>query len=144
MISELLSTERADALAYAHHAIGNRFPTLEANTVDTIKLASLGLILKRKELSDNGVIVFAKRFEEIAEQGEDGPWLYSFPHDLLRDLADLGPERLIEVAAAWTSTEEAQLDGWTVSATTEFLKALSEFCAKAAAEGRDLFLFVSL
>jgi hypothetical protein len=144
MISELLSTSRSDALAYACQSGTNNFPKLEANTVDTIKLASLALILDGKALRDDEVMSFIDRFEEIANQGEDGPWLYVCPRGFQLALADLRPDRVLEVAQAWVATEEAQLDGWTVADTTEFLRALSAFCAETAAAGRDLFLFVSL
>lgn len=75
MMSELLSTSRSDGLAYACQSVKNGFPKLEANTVDAIKFASLVLILDGKELRDDKVIAFADRFEDIANQGEDGPWL---------------------------------------------------------------------
>ena len=144
MISELLLTSRSDALAYANQSVEASIPKLEANTVDTIKLASLALILDSKELLDDDVIAFANRFEDVANQGEDGPWLYVCPRDFRLDLAELSPDRLREVAEAWVTTEEAQLDQWTVTDTEEFLNALSQFCAKTSADDSDLFLFVSL
>jgi hypothetical protein len=104
----------------------------------------LALILDGNELRDDDVIAFANRFDDIANKGEDGPWLYLGPRDFLLDLAHLSSGRLLEVAEAWTATEEAILDQWSVADTTEFLKALSKFCAETVAEGRDLFLFVSL
>jgi hypothetical protein len=144
MLSELLSASRPDALAYACQPVKNSFPKLEANTVDTIKLASLALILDGKELRDDDVIAFANRFEDIANQEENAPWLYVCPREFWLDLATLGQERVPEVAEAWVATEEAQLDQWTVADTTEFLKALCKFCAGTVVEGGDLFLFVSL
>jgi hypothetical protein len=144
MMSELLSTSRSDALAYVCQAVQNGFPTLEANTVDTIKLASLALILDGKTLGDDDVFAVADRFEDIANRGEDGPWLYMCPRDFLLLLAELSPSRLAAVAQAWALTEEAQLDQWTELETTEFLKALSKFCAETVSDGDDLFLLVSL
>lgn len=144
MMSELLSAPRADALAYACRSANNSLPRLEAHTVDTIKLASLVLILDSKELRDDDVIAVANQFEDIANQGEDGPWLHLCPRESLQHLASLSPERVLRVAEAWAATEEAQLDRWTVADTTEFLKALSKFYAETVAEHRDIFLFVSL
>lgn len=144
MMSELLSTSRSDALAYACQSDTSSVSKLEANSVDTIKLASLALILDGKELRDDDVIAFASRFEDVANQGDDGPWLYVYPREALLDLAEMSPGRVPEIAEAWAATEEAQLDQWTVAGTTAFLKALSEFCAKTVAENRDLFLFISL
>lgn len=63
MMSELLSASRAHALAYACQSAKNSFPKLEANTVDTIKPASLALILDSKELRDDDLIAFANRGE---------------------------------------------------------------------------------
>ena len=144
MMSELLSASRSDALAYACQSDEISLSKLEANTIDTIKLASLTLILDGKELRDDDVIALANRFEDIANQDEDGPWLYVYPRQALLDLAEMNPSRVPEIAEAWTATEEAQLDQWTVADTTEFLKALSAFCAETVAENRDIFLFVSL
>jgi hypothetical protein len=144
MISELLLASRADALAYAGQSVEPGFPKLEANTVDTIKLANLALILDGKGLLDDDVIAFANRFEDVANRGEDGPWLYVCPRDFRLHLAQLRPDRVLEVAEAWAATEEAQLDHWTVTDTEDFLKALSKFCVETSADGSDLFLFVSL
>jgi hypothetical protein len=144
MKSELLSTSRSNALAYICQTVRNGFPTLDANTVDTIKLASLALILDGKPLGDDDVIAVADRFEDIANRGEDGPWLYVCPRDFFLLLAELSPSRMPAVAQAWALTEEAQLDQWTEPETTEFLKVLSKFCAKTDADENSLFLFVSL
>lgn len=144
MMSELLSTSRSDALMYACQSVKDGFPKLAAHTVDAIKLANLALILDGKELRDDDVISFANRFEDIANQGEDGPWLYVCPRELLLFLADLHPSRVPDVAKAWVLTEEAQLDQWTEADTTAFLKALSNFCARTIVEENDLFLFVYL
>lgn len=70
--------------------------------------------------------------------------LYVCPREFLLGFADLGPGCVRDAAKAWALTEEAQLDQWTVAETTEFLKAVSNFCAKTVAEDNDLFLFVSL
>lgn len=144
MMSELLSTSRSKALAYACQSINDGVPTLAADTVDAIKLASLALILDSKELGDDNVISFAHRFEDIANQGEDGPWLYLCPRALFILLANLHPSRVPDVAKAWVLTEEAQLDQWTEADTTAFVTSLSNFCTRTIAEKNDLFLFVYL
>lgn len=134
MMSELLSASRSDALAYARSSARNTLPVLEANTVDAIKFASLALIMDDKGLDDD-VIAFANRFEDIACDGEDGPWLFVCPREFLHRLADLTPERVSKVAEAWAATEEARLDRWDVAETTEFLKSLTNFCAESVAAG---------
>jgi hypothetical protein len=144
MMSELLSASRSTALKYACGSRTNSLPTLAANTVDAIKLASLVLILDGKALDDDKVIAVANRFENIAFQGDDGPWLFMCPPEYLPGLADINPDRMFEVAETWAATEEARLDRWAVADTTEFLKSLSTFCGETAAQGRDLFLFVVL
>jgi hypothetical protein len=142
MMSLLLSASRSDALAYACGSARNSLPAIEANTVDAIKLASLALIINGEELSDDDVIAFTNRFEDIASYGEDGPWLFVCPRESLYGLADLAPGRVPEVAEAWAATEEARLDRWDVADTKKFLSSLSEFCSESVAAGKDLFLFV--
>ena len=144
MMSEMLSATRSDALAYARGSTRENLAALEANTVDAIKLASLALIIAGKDLTDEDVIAFANRFEDIPCHGEDGPWLFACPREFLHGLADLSPERMPEIAEAWAGTEEACLDRWNVADTRDFLQCVSTFCADSVAAGRDLFLFVAL
>jgi hypothetical protein len=145
IISEIVVGRRDETkqiLANADQA--KALPTLEANTVDVVKLASLALLLKGEPLDDDLVIEQARHFEEIGQQGDNGPWLYVFPNDLCKQLANLNEEHALSVAVAWSETEEARLDRWNPSDTAKFLKDLSRLASTARNVAEDLILFVSL
>lgn len=145
MFQEIISAKREKALGamLAKEGMG-ALPTLEAHTVDTIKLSSLLLILRGEPLDDEQFGKCMKSFEEIGGQGENGPWLYVLPDELHDRLAQMADERFSEVAAAWSQTEEAQMDRWEVEEAEKFLRDLSSFAATARSQTLNLLLFESL
>ena len=145
MLSDLIAATAEDAqsiLSTPAHA--NVWPTLEAKTVDRVKLASLALLLRDKLPDDEPVIQYMKSFQSLADGGEEGPWIELVPTDLVDDLAKLQDDRVQAVAAAWANTEEARLDGWSAKHAASFLHELSVFAGSARAQGRMVLLWISL
>ena len=145
MLTDLLAAkpEDADAILSTNGHAGV-WPTLEANTVDQVKLASLALILRGQPVEAGEVTKLVEAFKSLATGGEDGPWIDLVPESLVQDLTALSSDRIETVATAWASTEEARLDRWEAEDAVAFLKELSSFAASAAAQSRSLLLWVCL
>jgi hypothetical protein len=145
MLIDLLAAKPEDAGAImTTNGHAGVWPTLEAKTVDQVKLASLALILRDQPLEAEEVGKLVESFKSLATGGEDGPWIDLVPESLVHDLAELTSDRIWSVAAKWASTEEAQLDRWKAEDAAAFLKELSAFAASAVAQSRSLLLWVCL
>jgi len=145
MLTDLISARAEEAqaiLSTPGHA--NIWPTLEAKTVDQVKLASLAFILKGKPLDDGPVIEYMKTFENLASAGEEGPWLNLLPIDLVEYLARLRDDQIAAVATAWAATEEARLDRWNAKEVESFVRELSAFAGSARAQDRMVMLWACL
>lgn len=145
MLTDLIAATPEEAhaiLATSGHA--NVWATLEANTVDQVKLASLAFILRGSRPEPSEVVNFAESFKNLSSSGEDGPWIDLVPEELAHALAALPANRIQAVAAQWASTEEAILDRWQAADTAVFLQELSAFAASAVAQNKSLLLCVCL
>lgn len=119
-------------------------PSLEANTVDSIKLASLSLILSDQRMDDASVIACMEDFQRVNPDSENGPWLEVIPDDLVHKLKDLLPARHSHVAQQLIQTEEAVLDGWELESTTQFVRNLVAFTRENVQGSKKLLLLTSL
>lgn len=144
MLTDLIAAnpEEADAiLSTQGHA--TVWPTLEAKTVDHVKLASLAFILRGLPPDDTPVIEYMKKFKEVGAAGEEGPFMFQVPSDLVGLLAAIPSSRFEAFGEAWVRTEEAQRDGWSASQTASFLRELSAFAASAKSQSKGMLLWLS-
>jgi hypothetical protein len=145
MLIDLISAPSAEAEAIlttsGHEAV---WPTLVAKTVDQIKLASLAFLLSGKDLSDVMVVEYSESFVPLATGGDDGPWVYLVPPDLVASLVDMQDDRIDHFAQAWALTEELQLDRWSVADASAFLRELKRFAIETCESKRELLLWVCL
>jgi hypothetical protein len=145
MLIDLIAAKAEEAqaiLSTSGHA--TVWATLEARTVDHVKLASLAFILKGKPPEDEPVIAYMKSFENLVSASDDGPWINLLPADLVEDLARLSEDKVAVVARAWAATEEAKLDGWNEEDVSLFLREFSVFAASAIAQEKNILLWVCL
>jgi hypothetical protein len=152
MLIDLVAAKPEDAeviLSNLGHA--SIWPTLEAKTVDQVKLASLAFILRTKPLIPDVIgeyikVIgeYIKEFKPLASGGDEGPWIDQLPDELVKDLVALRDEQIPSVAAAWAVTEEAKLDRWNAKDAEAFLRELSAFAASAVAQGRSVLLWLCL
>jgi len=145
MLFDLIAATPEDAeaiLSNVQHA--SIWPTLEAKTVDQVKLASLAFILRAKPLDSDAVVEYINEFKLLASGGDDGPWIHQLPDGLVRDLAALQDHQVPSIATAWAATEEARLDRWNPKDVQPFLRELSAFAASAVAQGRVVLLWLCL
>ncbi|QGW80399.1 hypothetical protein [Variovorax paradoxus] len=118
----------------------DRWPTLQAKGVETIKLATLYCAISGKDYHND----LQKSFQLVGGDKEEGPWVFEFPGDILRCVARLDSSNLHGVAQAWQATEEVQMDGWSVDDASEFIRALSVHARDAVAAEKSLYLWLSL
>jgi hypothetical protein len=145
MLTDLIAARSEDASAVLNTlGYANVWSTLEAKSVDSVKLASLAFILKGLPLADDPVIEYMKSFQSLATAGEDGPWVELVPDELVQHLSQLGSSQLGPIARAWTATEEARLDRWVEEEVKVFLGQLSAFAASAHAQKLNVLLRVCL
>ena len=145
MLIDLISAFSAEAEAILttprHEAA---WPTLVAKTVDQIKLASLAFVLNGKELSDAAVVEYSESFLPLATGGDNGPWVYLMPADLVASLVVMQDDRIDRFAQAWALTEELQLDRWSRADASAFLSELKRFAIETSESKRELLLWVCL
>jgi hypothetical protein len=144
MLTDLIAANPEDAdaiLGTQGHA--TVWPTIEAKSVDHVKLASLAFILRGLPPDDAPVIEYMKQFKEIGNSSEDGPLLSQLPRDLLDQLATITSSHFDALGSAWANTEEAQRDGWSASEATALLQELSAFAASAIAQSKSVLLWMS-
>jgi hypothetical protein len=103
----------------------SRFPTVEAKTVSSVSISTLGECL--------GAGAYAELFERIesrqAAHGEAG--IDQVPREIRDALADA--EDLDAVAERWAATDELKMDGWEPVETRQVVGDL----ARLAREARD-------
>jgi hypothetical protein len=139
------ATEIDDALVKDGPA--DRFPTVEAKSADDIKLTSLNGIStgRSSDIDDGGFDELSAEIPLIRHAGDEGPWVFQLPTQLLSAVAVADPERLTAINEEWAQTEEWQLDGVADPEDTRWLvDELARLARDAQANGKNVYLWVSL
>lgn len=141
VLSALLVADEREArsVAAAPAPLG-RWPGLDAQGLDQVKLALLWALLAGEPFRDELVLEFAP----LEEVSADGPWVFRVPPALVAALADLEAPRAAELAARWAACEELELDGWEPAAAGAMLDQLRGVARAAGAAGKPLLMSVSL
>ena len=143
MLTDLIAAKSEDASAVLDTlGYASVWSTLQAKSVDSVKLASLAFILKGLPPDDELVIEYMKSFRSLASAGEEGPWVELVPDDLVELLSRLSESQLGPVARAWAATEEAKLDRWVEADVKELLGHLSALAASALTQNLNILLRV--
>jgi hypothetical protein len=112
-----------------------RYPTIEAKTVDPVSIATLGEIVGAGTYDD---------LVEKASEGREAPHgecgLLSVPPEITAALATAADADA--VAASWAVTDE--MAGWDRDDVREVVRELAELAKKARATGRELWFWWSL
>ena|ERR1043166_2025111 len=126
-------------------APSQKWPGCDCKGLDTIKLASLWLLLEGESLGVENVVDRSERISLAAEKSPEGPWVFVLPDELrdeLSALSDFGDEKVSNVTAGWAATEE--LDGWEFSDVSELLEDLMYYADTAKSAGKQLLLWMCL
>ena len=116
-----------------------RWPCLQYKSIDNIVLSdllkALGSDEDAEDLARGGGLVF--------HEGQEGPWVFHLPDTLPTLLADLGDERIPEIAVRWAQGELSYA-GAQISDVEMGLRQLRDFSRQAVAANRPLLLWMSL
>lgn len=128
-------------------------PSFPSSPLDQVQLGSLGQLLIAGTLDHADPSSYGNTYDELVRamseaaaeaDPEEGPWIFAIP-DRLRDaLAALPPERVEEVAAEWSTTEEVGGEWGPGESTPEYVRLLSELARAAQRTERNLYLWASL
>lgn len=141
VVSELVVAEEGEAaLVAADAAPRGRWPRVDAEGLDQVKLALLWALLDGQPFRDELVLEFAP----LEEVSADGPWVFRVPPPFAALLAAAEPDRARAAAAAWAATQELELEGWEPDAAAAMVDALRGVARAAAAARRPLLMRVSL
>lgn len=132
------------AIVIEEPAPTRRWPGVEAKGIGTIKLATLKFILDGKPLDTTPVVDYSTTIKNLAIAGEDGPWVFLVPEELVRQLAEVPAGRLASVAKQWHQSEEFQLDRWSEPEVLEVLGELRELASAARSTNKSVLLFLAL
>lgn len=112
------------------------FDGLDGKGIDLVMLGTLHSILSGRPYD------LSELSECICERGEDGPWVFEVPPDLVRRLSALGPPAVAEAGQAWSATEEFSLAAWEASDVLEALRDLVSLCQRAIRDRKSVLVWM--
>jgi hypothetical protein len=117
------------------------FAGLDAKGIDAVKLGALHAILTGGELDPSFMADGS-----VCSRGEDGPWVFEVPADLVQRLARLNARQLRAVGAKWAATEEfsPRYENWPAEAVQQVLADLARLCKQAVGEGKAVLMWLCL
>jgi hypothetical protein len=125
----------------------DRFPTVEAKSVDDVKITALNAIATGRsyEVDDGSFDRIYPETRLVRDGGEEGPWVIRFPAPLIDALAEADAARIAEINQAWTQTEEWTLEGVSDPEETRWIvDGIARLARDAQAAGKDVYLWLSL
>jgi len=123
------------------------WPAVEFKRLETVKLGRLEAILTERSYEQT---VADRRTELVATGGDAGPWIIRVADSLVDALAGLPPERVSDVAEAWTQTQElrrdaaGQLRPEEIVSLIDRVNRMSQLAAYARSSGLPMLLLMSL
>ncbi|MBV1775356.1 hypothetical protein KSF73_06470 [Burkholderiaceae bacterium DAT-1] len=143
MLTDLIIA-RPDEADTVLHATGHAtiWSTMEMRGVDAVKLCALREVLKGAPERAAQASDEMDKFQVLATEGDDGPWIHSVPADLVDVLAALPDTQFERVAKAWAEAPECKLDRWQAEDLIDVLRGLNQFAENAQAQGKGWLLWV--
>jgi hypothetical protein len=142
VLTEIVVAEVAEAPEVLVGPRQSRWTTLQLKDLDTIKLGTLAFILQDRDITDVDAVVDYSEFELLASAGDEGPWVFRIPGDLITSLAATADGSLAEVSSKWAETEELEMDGWSEQDASEVVGEIAGLARLAG--GRPVLLWMSL
>jgi hypothetical protein len=140
VLTDFVVVDRSDAQRVCEsHCPSRDFAGLDAKGIDTVKLGKLHAILRGGELDPS-------IHQPVCDGGEDGPWVFEVPSDLLRRLTEFSPSELAEAGRKWAAIEEfsPKYDNWRPAAVQQVLGDIAALCRRAVGEGKAVLMWMSL
>lgn len=142
VLTEIVVAEVAEAQEVLVGPRQTRWTTLQLKDLDTIKLGTLAFILQDRDFKDVDAVVDYSEFELLASDGEEGPWVFRIPDDLIISLTSTSDDSLAEASSKWAGTEELEMDGWSEQDASEVVGEIAGLAKLAGA--KSVLLWMSL
>lgn len=140
VLSNLVVAPEGDAQKVARTDVPSQtLGGIDIKGIDTIKFCQLHAMLTGKSYDD-----LISGYDAVAEESEDGPWVFRVPPELVSRLAGLQAHELPQIAKKWAAIEEFTADGWTEADVSNALTSIANLSKKALSPGQALFLWMCL
>ncbi len=118
-------------------------PVIAVTSFTTLEMALLLHVVRGGRLdTGDDAVAGMDEFEDLFVGGPEGPWQSKFPPVLRDALAAASASELADYAGRWAEAEE--LAGMDQETVRSLLRDLGNLARSAQADGRDLYLWVSL
>lgn len=117
------------------------FPTIQAKSIEIIKLIQLQRILDGSPFNDLIKDLDALTIRTVSD---DGPWVILVPEIVVNSLAQADEHDLIQYGEAWASTEEWILDHGKTDDVIALIKDIAALARKTKDQEQNMYLWVSL
>ncbi|MCG3181932.1 MAG: hypothetical protein BIFFINMI_04378 [Phycisphaerae bacterium] len=141
VLTDFIVANRAEAQrVFESSCPSTDFAGLDAKGIDTVKLGTLHAILTGTQFDPTFIS------DTLVDGGEDGPWVFEVPMDLVQRLGKLDAQQLQTVGVKWAATEEfsGKFDNWPSEAVLAVLQEISALCKRAVQEGKALLMWMCL
>jgi hypothetical protein len=141
VLTDFVVADRGDAQRVCQSRCPSRdFSGMDAKGLDGIKLGSLWTILTGVESGP------AFKNDTLCSGGEDGPWVFEVPADLVQQIARLSSSQLSSAGSRWGETEEflPKYDNWSAEEVQQMLQGLAVLCKRAVAQGQAVLMWMCL
>ncbi len=143
VLTDFVVTNRVDArrVCDSNCPRTKDFDGLDAKGIDKVKMGTLYAILTGKEFDPSFMLDGS-----LCTGGDEVPWVFAVPTDLVERLAGLTAKQMYSVAATWAATEEfsPKYDNWPAEAVRQILEELVGLCRRALAEKKDVLMWMCL
>lgn len=140
VLTDFVVADLADAQKVCDSSAPYRdFDGLDAKGIDPVKLDTLLAVLR-------GEAFHPVTHNLLSSRGEEGPWVFEVPPDLVQRLAALTAQQLEVTARQWAATEEfsPRYDNWPLEAVQEILNELAALSKRAVAQSKSILMWMSL
>jgi hypothetical protein len=141
VLTDFVIADRLDAQRVCDSLCPSQdFPGLDAKGIDTVMLGTLHAILTGGEYDASFIS------DTLCSGGDDGPWVFEVPPDLVQRLAKLDATELASAGKQWAATEEfsPKYGNWPVEAVQQVLKELATLSKQAGGEGKAILMWMCL
>jgi hypothetical protein len=116
----------------------------DAKGLDPVTLGTLQAILAGQgpDAADEDDELLLERFPLLAQESDDGPWLYGIPGELVTALSRLSDADKERAVAAWTATEECS--DWEPALALSLVDELAKSARRAVDEKKQMMMWVCL
>lgn len=115
------------------------FGGIDIKGIDPVKFGTLHSMVTGRPFKE----LFAL-YDPVAMAGDEGPWVFQIPTDLITRLAALDETESAALSRRWAATEEFVADRWAEGDVTTALGAISSLSRRAVESRQSVFLWMSV